>query len=1325
MPCQSKHEGVWKRPKPKNGARANPNGDVDFMMVDATYRIKPNALPLVSKLPYPEIPVIEIFGITATGNSVCAHVHGFLPRFYADSSALLRNPTSQHEDICETITTRMERLMKDRKAGKKGYRSGRGPTLAYAEPADKDAMNEYVHGVSTVRATSIYGHHEKPSDFVEITMIRPPDVPAARALINKSKKFSSLRNGGMNTTYEANVEFIIRFMIDAEITGCGWITAPKKDFKIRRVEALREGFRDSHPSVRESSCDLEFDIHWSDLIGRAPDDPDWQHVAPLVSISMDGEMRTAVKGHFPNHREPGDMVISIANEVKVLGEPRARELNVFMVGTSNPLKKPELRKGDPDLPEPVVYSFDTEADMLRAWYEYVNKIDADIITGWNTYGFDGEYVEERMNNDKIEVPWDDDAPQRNESFRPPYKRRRKQRMKKRTRVHRLGRLTAEQTRLKNHKFQNNAYGKKIYRLPTTPGRFQLDCLEAIRRDVTCKYRSYRLDAVADIILGLRKADVKYTEITPLFEGDDADRARLGEYNLMDVVLPDMLLEDKAYIFRFVEEARVCNVPIQWLLTKGQQVKVMAQILRETRKEGLLIPNNKRFDIDDNKKFEGAIVIDPLAGYYTDAVVVLDFVSLYPSIMRRWNLCYTTWIPPGPLRKKLKQEVDYDVAPNGHAFLKKEVKEGLLPRILGNLLDARGKAKKDMAEAAKKYGKNSPEYKKQNGRQNALKVAANSVYGFTGAMVGRLPCIPIASAVTAYGRQLIERTKVVVEALDPTKYKVIYGDTDSVMVRLIGVTDVREALDIGQELQDACDREFRLPIKIEREKVFLPYCLITKKRYAGLHWESADAPNYINSKGLISVRRDNALFASNLFSSCLETLYGYSNAFDSSPKFVESEYPEAERGDRYVVSDDGETCTKEYDEELSKREKGKIYAKIDVESGEILRPGWTVRTDGREIRVGDSVSTLYKVRRHKGGSIKKITTEKIASRTRGFVYAELDPITGKVLKPGWVRMKDVRDDPYSVLETRETVRHKEWWEMVGNSVQTAVDMVQETRERLWNGEIPLDLLTITKAFSREPSEYALKQAHVELALRMTKRDAGSAPKIGDRIPYVIVKKGKKTKLCEKSEDPAYVEQHGIPMDFEYYEEKQLVKPLTQLFAPVLAKQKGETYVAPDDDDIDEDEEMRDYVAGLEEEMEDDVAELVWVKGKDGPVQVESVFSLMKKGTTAVSKSESEVEKRARRVLFPVISRRKIEIKGASVLYDPFIKEEEEEEEEEDEEEMQLDGSINPYEFFSSIYLPPDDKKVVDSSRVIWKDRNKRVLNAFDVMNRHARRESESK
>lgn len=154
-------------------------------------------------------------------------------------------------------------------------------------------------------------------------------------------------------------------------------------------------------------------------------------------------------------------------------------------------------------------------------------------------------------------------------------------------------------------------------------------------------------------------------------------------------------------------------------------------------------------------YEGATVIEPVRGYYSQPIATLDFSSLYPSIMMAHNLCYTTLLHPRD-KDKLKED-EYIKTPAGNYFVKATVRKGLLPDILEALLAARKKAKKDLAVETDPLRQ-----KVLDGRQLALKISANSVYGFTGAQVGKLPCLEISQSVTAFGRMMIEKTKTEVE-----------------------------------------------------------------------------------------------------------------------------------------------------------------------------------------------------------------------------------------------------------------------------------------------------------------------------------------------------------------------------------------------------------------------------------------------------------------------------------------------------------------------------------------------------------------------------------
>eukprot|EP00245_Coleochaete_scutata_P011481 TRINITY_DN4271_c0_g1_i1.p1 TRINITY_DN4271_c0_g1~~TRINITY_DN4271_c0_g1_i1.p1 ORF type:complete len:309 (-),score=59.18 TRINITY_DN4271_c0_g1_i1:190-1023(-) len=123
-------------------------------------------------------------------------------------------------------------------------------------------------------------------------------------------------------------------------------------------------------------------------------------------------------------------------------------------------------------------------------------------------------------------------------------------------------------------------------------------------------------------------------------------------------------------------------------------------------------------------------------------------------------------------------------------------------------------------------------------------------------------------------------------------------------------------------------------------------------------------------------------------------------------------------------------------------------------------------------------------------------------------------------------------------------------LIDQDVPGAVQYVKDTISNLLMNRLDLSLLVITKGLTKTDEDYKNKSAHAELAERMRKRDPATAPEIGDRVPYVIIKAAKGAKAYEKSEDPIYVLENNIPIDPQYYLENQLSKPLLRIFEPIL-------------------------------------------------------------------------------------------------------------------------------------------------------------------------------
>jgi DNA polymerase delta subunit 1 len=406
------------------------------------------------------------------------------------------------------------------------------------------------------------------------------------------------------------------------------------------------------------------------------------------------------------------------------------------------------------------------------------------------------------------------------------------------------------SKVRDQTLQIKALGTRESKDVNIEGRVQIDMMQVIIREH--KLRSYSLNSVAFQFLKEQKEDVPHTIISDLQNENEFTRRRLAIYCIKDAHLPLRLLEKLMCLFNLTEMARVTGVPINFLFSRGQQIKVASQLYRKAKQMDLVIPVRRIENLEG--KFEGAIVIDPKRGYYTHPIATLDFASLYPSIMMAHNLCYTTLVPSWKAKQFKPEEIQQ--TPNGDWFIRGSKKKGILPLILEELIGARKQAKKELKEATDPFVKAV-----LDGRQLALKISANSVYGFTGAQVGQLPCLAISSSVTAFGREMImlTRQKVLEKYNKKNGYEhdseVIYGDTDSVMVKF-GTEDRAEAMRLGLEAANYVSSFFEKPIKLEFEKIYHPYLLMNKKRYAGMYWTNPIKPDKMDAKGIETVRRDN-------------------------------------------------------------------------------------------------------------------------------------------------------------------------------------------------------------------------------------------------------------------------------------------------------------------------------------------------------------------------------------------------------------------------------------------------------------------------------------
>ena len=290
--------------------------------------------------------------------------------------------------------------------------------------------------------------------------------------------------------------------------------------------------------------------------------------------------------------------------------------------------------------------------------------------------------------------------------------------------------------------------------------------------------------------------------------DAKEIGEVSEYCIKDTILPIQIMDKLKTIPNLVEMAKATWVPMSFLIERGQQIKVFSLMVKTATGYEYCIPTiySKRDqdDEEEQEKFQGATVLEPKKGAYYEPIVALDFASLYPSIMRAHNLCYSTYVfDKASINKNFYEYEEFEIQGEKHYFVSKRKGEdekvfALLPKILADLKNFRSQAKKDMART-----KGTPLEAVFNGKQLAYKICMNSVYGFTGVTKGMLGLKAIASAVTCRGRQMIDETKATVEG-NFEGSEVVYGDTDSVMVKfkldesLTTEQKIAEAWNLGEE-----------------------------------------------------------------------------------------------------------------------------------------------------------------------------------------------------------------------------------------------------------------------------------------------------------------------------------------------------------------------------------------------------------------------------------------------------------------------------------------------------------------------------------------------
>lgn len=506
----------------------------------------------------------------------------------------------------------------------------------------------------------------------------------------------------------------------------------------------------------------------------------------------------------------------------------------------------------------------------------------------------------------------------------------------------------ERSKLDEKRMASAAKGDNTYYFWS--GRPCVDLMHIIKDDKKLDDNSLKFAAQTFLDPEYGKIDLSPAEIFAAWRSQDPDKmARMIDYCARDSDIPLLLIEKLSYVPIWTEMSRVTYTSLQKVLNGGQQRKVYNLIARFVHGTHAINKCDSGWPVADDasessgsaleqvedalKKrrpdYQGATVIEPISGFYTDPVSTLDFESLYPSIIIHFNLCPSVYVindasthsgAVGPIVAASAAGAGGAAAPKDpmeglvvethvirHAILKDAATDvyeefektysfvknvqGVVPKLLQHLLKARKVAKKAMADAPDDFARDV-----QNGRQLALKVSCNSVYGFFGVAPGRgmLSCKPVAAVTTLRGRAFIDAAKTYVEATYAGA-RVLYGDTDSIMINW-GAVSVPSAYQLAEEASAAITELLRsgsVPgasrpvlasatsaVTLANEKVYCPFLLIQKKNYAAFKYllkarhkpdTIEDFDTCIDMKGIDAVRRDRSKLIKTLSTAVLDAL----------------------------------------------------------------------------------------------------------------------------------------------------------------------------------------------------------------------------------------------------------------------------------------------------------------------------------------------------------------------------------------------------------------------------------------------------------------------
>jgi DNA polymerase elongation subunit (family B) len=651
--------------------------------------------------------------------------------------------------------------------------------------------------------------------------------------------------------HEQDASPILQFTSYREISTAGWI-----NFSGKRIEN----------DEKRTRCDKEYKVKWKNV---SPNNMSTVG-APLI-MGFDIEVNSTNPSAMPKAEKPGDKIFQISCVLFRHGDSEEK------------MDKHILTLGEPD-PKTVgsdtsIWMYETEHDMLIGYTEFIQEHNPNIIVGYNILNFDIPYMIERAKMNYCIFEFDQQGFDIN-----------------------------GHAKEKTIKWSSSAYGNQTFQFLDAEGRLYVDLLPLVKRDY--KMDNYKLKTISTFFLGDTKDPLSVKGIFKCYkigikktDGVYSKKAKkamgiVGKYCVQDSALVIRLFNKLQTWIGLCEMANVCNVPIFYLYTQGQQIKVYSQIYKFCMHNNFVVEKDG-YVPKDNEHYQGAHVFEPVAGVY-DKVVPFDFSSLYPTTIIAYNIDYSTLVVDNSIPDKDCHVIEWTehagcihdksvrktkpkhilCGDKKYRFLKEP--KGVMPTVLQNLLDARRNTRKEIKELSKKLKEEKLDEKEilsikilidvLDKRQLAFKISSNSMYGAMGVSRGYLPFMPGAMATTAMGRKNnILSAKTIVEKF---KGVLVYGDTDSSYITFPHLETAEEIWDYSIYVASEITKMFPAPIELEFEQqIYWIFLILTKKRYMyKMCLRDGVVDETIGKKGVLLARRDNSMFIRNVYESLIMMVF---------------------------------------------------------------------------------------------------------------------------------------------------------------------------------------------------------------------------------------------------------------------------------------------------------------------------------------------------------------------------------------------------------------------------------------------------------------------